>query len=177
VPIRSHAARSSPSPSLSLLYPVRPAPRAQRDLTATHALGDGCGGALGIERLEIATRVEATVNALLVARIRDALANGALELDLADAEAPALPAELRDLPWLSVIDASGNRLSMDALSALAASAHPALRALTLSRNLLAGPLPAEGVAGLAAEMEELDFAQNYITGALPEALARFTRLE
>lgn len=51
---------------------------------------------------------------LLLWRISETVSTGALDLDVSDHSLSALPEELMEIPWVQVLNASRNRLSVGA---------------------------------------------------------------
>lgn len=139
----------------------------------THVAGSP---ALGLTPLAVQERERGALAAMLDFRVSDCLREGHLELDLSLLGLTAAPAgALARVPWLHVLDVSGNELAGDAVEALGRSALPALKCLAASGNLICGPLPAS-VGSLAPGLEELALDGNHIT-ALPPSAAGLRELQ
>jgi len=139
----------------------------------THVAGNP---SLGLTPLCVAQREAANLAAMVEFRVSECLREGHLELDLARMgllEAPA--GALSRVPWLHVLDVSGNELAGEALAALSRSALPALKCLSACGNLICGPLPAS-VGSLAPGLEELALDNNRLT-SLPASMAGLRELQ
>ena len=129
----------------------------------------GGNAALGITPLAVQQRAAAALSGMLDFRVSDCLREGHLELDLANLGLTEPPtAALSRVPWLHVLDVSGNELAGGALEALGRSALPALKCLSACGNLICGPLPA-CVGSFAPGLEELALDNNRITELPPSA--------
>ena len=125
--------------------------------------------ALGLTALPSQLREARALSDLVDFRVSDCLRDGHLELDLAHCGLTSPPsAALARVPWLHVLDVSGNELDGGALAALGHAALPALKCLSARGNLICGPLPAS-VGSLAPGLEELALDNNRITSLPPSA--------
>ncbi len=85
----------------------------------------------------------------------------------------SIPAELRELSRLKVLNLLNNDLSGSIPSGLADLDH--LESLSLRSNRLTGDIPPE--LGQLAELRVLDLGNNGLSGSIPTELADLTRLE
>lgn len=112
---------------------------------------DGLDGRLGIEPIELKRKVESAKSELVVHRVRSALESGSRGIDLASMELSELPPVLDALEAATEIVLAGNMLVNGVIEDLGKFA--AIQVLDLSRNLIAGELPA--AIGELKKMKEL----------------------
>ncbi|CAE7477270.1 RLP18, partial [Symbiodinium sp. KB8] len=128
-----------------------PPPALPRDFTAIQAL-DGAAGAIGIEQMQFARKIDAVKMAMAEDVISAAVASGERGVSLSSLSLHALPDSLSSLAGLQELDLSDNFIVPGIFDHL--SEFTALKALNLRKNFLAGPLP--DALGANAQLTELE---------------------